>query len=108
MKELVCINRACGARFGIDDVIYACTVCGCLLEARAQAPAMDTVALQRLWRERRLSNRPIDQSGVWRYREIIPYFDDESHVVTLREGDTPLLSSARAAAYCGLDQVVFK
>ena len=31
-----------------------------------------------------------------------------SQVVTLREGNTPLLSGPRAAAYAGLDRIVFK
>ena len=38
-----------------------------------------------------MSNAPLDQSGVWRYREFIPFLDDYSRVVTLREGNTPLL-----------------
>jgi len=40
-----------------------------------------------------MSNLPLDQSGVWRYRELIPFLNDDSHVVTLREGNTPLLSA---------------
>ena len=44
-----------------------------------------------------MSNAPLDQSGVWRYREMIPFLDDTAHVVTLREGNTPLLNAPRAA-----------
>jgi threonine synthase len=61
-----------------------------------------------LWRERRLSNAPVDQSGVWRYREFIDYLDDYSRVVTLREGNTPLLDAPLAAEYGGLDRLTFK
>ncbi|MBI4877742.1 MAG: threonine synthase [Acidobacteria bacterium] len=64
--------------------------------------------MKRLWRERRTSNLPLDQSGVWRFREFIPFLNDERHVVTLREGNTPLLDAPRAAAYAGLDRLVFK
>ena len=64
--------------------------------------------LKRIWRERRMRNTPLDQSGVWRYREMIPFLDDYSSVVTLREGNTPLLPAPRAAAYGGLDRLVFK
>ncbi len=54
-----------------------------------------------------MSNGPIDQSGVWRYREFLPPF--EAHrVTTLREGDTPLLNAPRAAAYAGLHSLTFK
>src|SRR5581483_7492312 len=60
------------------------------------------------WRERRMCNVPLDQSGVWRYREMIPFLDDYSAVVTLREGNTPLLDAPRAAEYGGLERLAFK
>jgi len=55
-----------------------------------------------------MSNAPLDQSGVWRYRELFPFVDDDRHIVTLREGNTPLLSGSHAASYGGLDQITFK
>ena len=55
-----------------------------------------------------MSNAPLDQSGVWRYREFIPFLDDYARVVTLREGNTPLLPRRAAAEYGGLDALVFK
>jgi len=61
-----------------------------------------------LWRARRASNAPLDQSGVWRYREAIAFLDDYAGVVTLREGNTPLLPAPGAAAYGGLDALAFK
>ena len=36
--------------------------------------------LKRLFRERRTSNAPLDQSGVWRYRELFPFLDDLTHM----------------------------
>ncbi|MGI8990742.1 MAG: threonine synthase [Bryobacteraceae bacterium] len=110
--DLVCFNRDCRARYPVTDAIYNCTQCGSLLEAAyrvsAHGKVLDPAALKTLWRARRTSNLPIDQSGVWRYREIIPFLDDFSHVVTLREGNTPLLAAPRAAIYAGLDALVFK
>jgi threonine synthase len=50
----------------------------------------------------------LDQSGVWRFREFIPFLDDFTKVVTLREGCTPLLPGPPAAEYGGLDALVFK
>jgi threonine synthase len=111
-SELVCINAACGARYGITEVLYNCPKCTGLLEARYEFGNPDVAALQRTWRERRMSNAPLDQSGVWRYRELFPFIDfdagDDRHIVTLREGNTPLLSGPRAAEYGGLDQITFK
>jgi threonine synthase len=106
--ELTCFERFCRARYPIDAVLYSCTRCGGLLEVVCPPPALDPEQLKRLWRERRASNAPLDQSGVWRFREIIPFLADLGQVVTLREGNTPLLESARAATYAGLDRLVFK
>src|SRR5262249_59352894 len=59
-------------------------------------------------RPRRTCNMPLDQSGVWRYREIIPFVENLDSVISLREGNTPLLAAPKAAAYGGLDRLVFK
>lgn len=104
-SHLICFTQSCRATYAITDVLYNCPRCGGLLEMAYDAPSGD---LKKLWRERRMSNAPIDQSGVWRYREIIPFLADPSRAVTLREGNTPLLSAPRAAEYGGLDAITFK
>lgn len=55
-----------------------------------------------------MSLNPLDQSGVWRFREILRFLDREDCVVTLREGNTPLLDAPKAAEYAGLDRLTFK
>jgi len=106
--ELICFEEDCRARFPITEVIYNCPKCGGLLEAAYAVPAKPADEWKALWRERRMSNAPLDQSGVWRYREFIPFLDDYSGVVTLREGCTPLLDAPEAARYGGLDGLTFK
>jgi threonine synthase len=106
--ELVCFEERCRARFPITEVIYNCPHCGGLLEVWYPPPAATPAELKRIWRERRTSNAPLDQSGVWRYREIIPFLESFDRVVTLREGHTPLLPAPPAAAYAGLDALTFK
>jgi threonine synthase len=106
--ELACFEERCRARFPITEVIYNCPKCGGLLETVYPDPAAPAAELRALWRERRLSNAPLDQSGVWRFREFLPFLSDYSRVVTLREGNTPLLDGPRAAAYGGLDRITFK
>jgi threonine synthase len=106
--ELACFNERCRARFPITEVIYNCPKCGGLLEAVYAKPAQSAEELKTLWRARRMSNAPLDQSGVWRYREFLPFLSDYQGVVTLREGNTPLLESRQAAQYGGLDRLVFK
>jgi threonine synthase len=57
-------------------------------------------ALKHLWQERKTSTMAVDQSGVWRFRDLLPIVP-EDRVVTLREGNTPLYEMPRAAAALG-------
>jgi len=106
--ELVCFNPACRARFPVTEILYECPNCGGLLEADYPPWQCQPATLKALWRERRRSNSPLDQSGVWRYREALPFLDRFERVVSLREGNTPLLDAPRAAQYAGLDRLAFK
>lgn len=106
--ELVCFESSCQARYPVTEVIYNCPECGGLLETAYDFSGLDANSLKRTWRERRMSNAPLDQSGVWRYREIFPFLDSLDHAITLREGNTPLLDAPRAASYGGLDRLTFK
>ena len=46
-------------------------------------------------------------SGVWRYRELLP-FEDAAPFVTLFEGNTPLYDAQRSAGYCGMARLRLK
>jgi threonine synthase len=108
VAELVCFNPGCRARFDITEVLYNCPKCGGLIEAGYARLTEDPGALKQKFRERRMSNVPLDASGVWRYREMFPFLDDYKHVVTLREGNTPLLDAPQAAEYGGLKAISLK
>lgn len=108
LSELVCFEPGCRARFPLDEVIYTCPQCGGLLEVAYSGDKPDAGSLKKIWRERRMNNSPLDQSGVWRYRELLPFDGNAAGVVTLREGNTPLVNGPRAAAYAGIDSLVFK
>lgn len=105
---LSCFEPGCRSRFPITDVIYTCPACGGLLEVQYEGDPLDPTVWKKTWRERRTSNAPLEQSGVWRYRELFPFLDSDRHVVTLREGNTPLLNAPKAASYGGLDSITFK
>src|SRR5258706_1774421 len=105
---LVCFEAACRTRYEITGVLYNCPKCGGLLEVCYGGDRPGAAEMRRTFRERRMSNAPLDASGVWRYRELFPFLDDYSHVVTLREGNTPLLDAPIAARYGGLDRLTFK
>jgi threonine synthase len=99
-----CILPSCGAAFGLRERIYVCPRCGgpleieCRLE-RARADGADS--LRKVWQARAASSDARDRSGVWRYRELLP-FDDAAPIVTLFEGNTPLYDAPRCAQYSGL------
>lgn len=65
-------------------------------------------ALRWLWKERRHSTEPLDQSGVWRFREVLPILEDFSHAVTLREGNTPLYPMPRCGKSAGVERLLAK
>ena len=103
-----CIEPQCGARFSIEDRLYVCPRCGGLLDIeREKGEAPDGERLKALWHERRSSTDARDRSGVWRYRELLP-FAEGAPIVTLAEGNTPLYDAPRSAAYCGVDALSLK
>lgn len=106
--ELVAIAHPETERFSIDEVIYTSPASGSLLEIEFSPTSATPDALKRLWRERRMSNHPLDRSGVWRYREMLPFWPEFDHVVTLSEGNTPILDAPAAAKFAGLAALSFK
>jgi threonine synthase len=99
---------------------FRCVACGELLEVEYPswsdaAPAGPSPrrmpnpgALRWLWQERRQSRLPIDQSGVWRFRELLPILAQPEQAITLREGNTPLYRLPRSAEALGLRQLYAK
>lgn len=103
-----CIDPKCVARFGIDERLYVCPRCGGLLDViRHDEVPLDPHQLRSLWTTRLSSFLPADRSGVWRYRELLP-FTEAAPVVSLNEGNTPLYDAPRSAGYCGLDALALK
>lgn len=103
-----CIAPDCRAEYELDDRLYVCSRCSGLLDIeQADDVVFDAAALRALWRERRMSNDGRDRSGVWRFREFLP-FDEDVKIVSLGEGNTPLYDAPRSADYCRLPQLKLK
>jgi len=112
--QLRCIE--CGLVCAKAEHDFRCRNCGDLLEivylgwsAGSKQPAgLDAIALKTLWRARRTSRLPVDESGVWRFREVLPPLADWNNVITLREGNTPLYELPACARIAGLRQLYAK
>ena len=107
-----CGSRIAGAEAQPD---FRCAQCGDLFEVeypgwsqRGGPDRPNPGALKWLWRERRCSSEALDQSGVWRFRELLPILDSFGNAVSLREGNTPLYHLPRAAKALGIDQLYAK
>ena len=109
MAQLQCIEEGCRARYPIDRRMYMCAACGGLLDVvyDFDLPA-SAQNLKAIFAERKAARSSLDQSGVWRFRELLPFVSDLSQVVTLAEGNTPLYDAPRSAGYAGLGSLTFK
>ena len=104
---LRCSEAGCGTEVPRDYRGYSCPVCGNLLQAVPSPGPLSPGQLKKVWRERRASNAPLDSSGVWRFREYLPDCPADT-VVTLAEGNVPLLAGQKTARYAGARHLWFK
>jgi threonine synthase len=110
-SQVRCIQ--CDAICDTASANFRCPSCGDLLEVTY--PGVQTIfgssaeveKVKQLWLSRRSSWLPLDQSGVWRFREVLPYIDP-AHVVTLREGNTPLYEMPRCRRIAGVKNLFAK
>lgn len=100
---LECIDPACAKRSSVGSVSFECASCGGLLDVRYdwnRLPIPKSLAeFEAKWRDRR---DPLAFSGVWRFRELLPFAPPEM-IVTIGEGQTLLQPSERVARYVGLE-----
>lgn len=101
----------CGHLSDAASQDFRCAHCGDLLEisyTNWKTHRPDAAGLKAAWHQRKLSGRPIDGSGVWRFREVLPFVENEQDVITLQEGNTPLYELPRCAAITGVQRLFAK
>ncbi len=91
-----CINPGCGAEYAISEVRTGCLRCGALLDVvyawGASTPGDWSFADRRSKAGAAAlgGSAALDASGVWRFRELMPFYDDESRICSIGEGRTLL------------------
>jgi threonine synthase len=109
VSQLRCIG--CG-RTALADR-FRCEHCRDLLEIiypgwDERVPGrLSSGALKQLWRNRRSSLDPVDQSGVWRFREVLPEIS-QSQIITIKEGNTAVYELPHCAKSAGMRQLFAK
>lgn len=107
--HLRCIEADCRASYAATERLYTCKRCGGLLDVSYDFRLPASVdEMKARFRKRRTMDANIERSGVWRFRELLPFAADPSHIVTLNEGNTPLYDAPRSAHYAGLERLRFK
>ncbi len=109
-----CTNAECNAEFPVESVLVACPKCGELLDVAYSWPReaipswstferRDTTRGPRDAAGGRSSPASLDFSGVWRFRDLLPFYRDESQIVTIGEGRTNLQRADQLARHLGFN-----
>jgi threonine synthase len=99
-----CVNPNCGAEFDCGQRLVKCPNCQELLDVRydwnkVAVPGKLSEFAER-WADR---DKPLDFSGVWRFRELLNFCPDE-HKVTIGEGQTILQQNDAVAEYTDMEK----
>src|SRR5436190_12289968 len=96
----------CNVRYRLDHIVYRCESCGGLLEVRHDVDALKQKSGSE-WR-RLFDSRLGRGSGVWSRKELVLPELEEKHIVSLGEGNSPLIKSERFAKSLGIDEIHIK
>src|SRR5215208_6544901 len=90
-----CINPDCASTYAVEDVRVSCSKCGGLLDIKYDWSKLPVPKNLNFF-EHRWSTKGTgaegrnDFSGVWRFRELMPFYRREEEIVTIGEGRTVL------------------
>jgi len=102
-----CISPVCSAMYGVDQTLMACQKCGALLDIKYDWKKLPIPKNLNFF-EHRWSTKGTeaegraDFSGVWRFRELMPFYRDEADIVTIGEGRTMLQKADLLARQFGM------
>ncbi len=110
-----CLNAECAAEYPVSQILVGCPKCGGLLDVDYDWSGFPHKDFG--WIERRdLTKGPrfaagsgpstdsaLDFSGVWRFRDLLPFYNDPTQIVTIGEGRTNLQRADLLGVDVGLD-----
>src|SRR2546421_11707056 len=102
-----CITPSCAVQFAIDEIKVACDKCGSLVDIRydwSRLPVPRSLSFfEHRWNTKGTATQGrLDFSGVWRFRELIPFYRSEDEIVTIGEGRTVLQQADLLARQMGM------
>lgn len=102
--QQTCINPVCRKVFSVGEVRVSCDACGSLLDITYDwsTTPTDWGFFERRWATKGIHNGALDFSGVWRFRELLPFFRTEKDIVTIGEGRTVLQEADLLGRQLGL------
>jgi threonine synthase len=104
-----CINPGCGRSYSIMEIHVACAACGSLLDIKydwSRLPVPKSLGyFEHRWNTKGTNTEGvIDFSGVWRFRELFPFYRTEADIVTIGEGRTTLQTADLLAREMGMNK----
>jgi threonine synthase len=102
-----CMNPACASTFGVEQTLVACPRCGNLLDIQydwSKLPVPKSLNFfEHRWSTKGAGTEGrLDFSGVWRFRELMPFYRSEDDIVTIGEGRTVLQQADLLAVQMGM------
>ncbi|WP_397571854.1 threonine synthase [Schlesneria sp. T3-172] len=98
-----CIAPLCRSTFDVTEVLTSCPDCGSLLDIDYEWDKLPIPKSMREFESRWANRRdPLDFSGVWRFRNLLPFAADKD-IVTIGEGQTILQQSQAVGKYVGMN-----
>src|SRR5690242_8912859 len=102
-----CIHPDCAVTYAVDEIKVACDKCGGLLDLRydwERLPVPKSLSFfEHRWSTKGTGTQGrLDFSGVWRFRELLPFYRTDDEIVTIGEGRTSLQQADLLARQMGM------
>src|SRR5689334_2293399 len=96
----------CSVQYRLDQIVYRCESCGGLLEVQQDVNALKQRSATE-WKHL-FDFRSGRLSGVWSKKEVVLPELEERNIVSLGEGNSPLIKSERFANHLGINEIHIK